>query len=292
MAMNLMSCVIFLAFSSAALAMASTSSQNVLVTGAGGQTGKLVMKKLLDRPGFDPIGVVRTESSKETLVKEEGIPESKLVVADICNANDMVKCCDKMDAVIICTSATPAPTGEMTPEGRPVFGFPNGMPEEVDWIGQKNQIDGALKASSCKHVVICSSMGGTNPENPLNKLGRSEDGKTGGNILLWKRKAEKYLIDSGLTYTVVHPGGLLNEEGGQRELVVGVDDQQLETDNRSIPRADVAELLIASLEYDSYKNRSFDARSKPVGEGKVTTDFDALLKNLKSDCDYSLGEIA
>lgn len=31
----------------------------------------------------------------------------------------------------------------------------------------------------------------------LNALGRDENGK-GGNILLWKRKAEKYLIDSGL----------------------------------------------------------------------------------------------
>lgn len=29
---------------------------------------------------------------------------------------------------------------------------------------------------------------------------------------VWKRKAEKYLIDSGLTYTIVHPGGLIDEE--------------------------------------------------------------------------------
>ena len=54
----------------------------------------------------------------------------------------------------------------------------------------------------------------------------------------------------------------MNEAGGVRELVVGVDDQQLETDNRSIPRADVAELPVASLEYDSYQNRSFDANGK------------------------------
>jgi uncharacterized protein YbjT (DUF2867 family) len=295
MALPLTPLVILVAFtllhSSIVLAMASSSPRNVLVTGAAGQTGKLVMKKLLERSAFDPIGVVRTESSKEKLVKEEAIPESKIVVADIGNAADMEKCCNGMDALIICTSATPAPTGEMTPEGRPVFGFPNGQPEQVDWIGQKNQIDAAKKVGM-DHVVICSSMGGTNPENPLNKLGRSEDGKTGGNILLWKRKAEKYLIDSGLTYTVIHPAGLLNDTGGKRELVVGIDDQQLETENRSIPRADVAELLIASLEYDSYKNRSFDARSKPEGEGEVTKDFEGLLKKLAGNCDYSLGVIA
>jgi hypothetical protein len=43
-------------------------------------------------------------------------------------------------------------------------------------------------------------MGGTDPENRLNKIG-------GGNILVWKRKAEIYLVNSGLPYTIVHPGG-------------------------------------------------------------------------------------
>lgn len=30
-----------------------------------------------------------------------------------------------------------------------------------------------------------------------------------GNILLWKRKAEQYLMSSGLKYTIIHPGGKL-----------------------------------------------------------------------------------
>lgn len=269
-------------------AMASDAPRKVLVTGAGGKTGKLVLKKLLERPAFVPTGVVRTVESKGALIKE-GVPESQIMIADICDHSSIEKACEGMDALIIVTSATVAPTGEMTPEGRPKFGFPNGQPEKIDWIGQKNQIDAAKKAG-LSHVVICSSMGGTDPSNRLNAFGKDENGH-GGNILLWKRKAEKYLIDSGLTYTIVHPGGLLDEEGGKRELVVGVDDQQVVTENRSIPRADVAELLIASLQYDSYKNRSFDARSKPEGEGTVTTDFDKLLVDMKANCDYSLGVI-
>ena len=216
------------------------------------------------------------------------IPSDKLRIGDICNADDMMDCCKEMDGLIICTSATPAPTGEMSPEGRPVFGFPNGQPEEVDWIGQKNQIDAAM-AAGVQHVSICSSMGGTDPENPLNRLGRSDDGK-GGNILMWKRKAEMYLIDSGLRYTVVHPGGLLDEDGGKRELVVGVDDSQLGTENRSIPRADVASVLVASLKHDSYVNRSFDVRSKPEGDGTITSDYAKLLSDLKGNCDYTLGK--
>ncbi len=263
------------------------ATKNVIVTGAAGKTGRIVMQKLLDRPGFQPTGVVRTPSSQTTLQSELS-SEATLVVADICDPKALKEAFRDMDALIICTSATPAPTGEFKDE-RPVFGFPNGQPEQVDWIGQKNQID-AAKSVGISHIVVCSSMGGTSPENPLNKLGRDDSGK-GGNILLWKRKAEKYLIDSGIAYTIIHPGGLLDEEGGKREIVVGVDDEQTGTDNRSIPRADVAELLVRSLELDSFKNRSFDARSKPEGEGEIAVDFDKLLKDMSRNCNYELGTI-
>ena len=59
-----------------------------------------------------------------------------------------------------------------------------------------------------KRVVLISSMGGTDENNPLNRLG-------GGRVLVWKRVAEDYLIDSkAFTYTILHPGGLTDEEVG------------------------------------------------------------------------------
>jgi uncharacterized protein YbjT (DUF2867 family) len=80
-----------------------------------------------------------------------------------------------------------------------------------------------------------------------------------GNILLWKRKAEEYLINSGLTYTIVHPGGLTLDEGGQRELLMGVDDALIGPDvprtRRRIPRADVAEVCVQSLLLPGARNR-------------------------------------
>lgn len=291
--LSLRSVVLAMATTTAAGESSSlTSPRNVLVTGAGGKTGRLVLQKLLERPTlFAPVGVVRTAQSKAQVVQECGVPESQIRIADICNFQVMQQACQGMHAVIICTSATPAPTGEMTQDGRPKFGFPNGQPEQVDWLGQKHQIDAAQQSGTVAQVVICSSMGGTNPENPLNNLGRDASTGKGGNILLWKRKAEKYLIDSGLDYTIIHPGGLLDEPGGKRQLVVGVNDKQVETTNRSIPRADVAALLVAALEYKSYKNRSFDARSFPEGQGVVTTDLEKLLVDMKENCDYSLGTI-
>ena len=108
-----------------------------------------------------------------------------------------------------------------------------GTRAQVDWQGQKAQID-AAKEAGVKKVVLISSMGVTDESNSLNKLGD-------GNILVrmirrfgwpdqahiaegmadcllrmsqvWKRRAEEYLIWSGtINYTIIHPGGLIDDE--------------------------------------------------------------------------------
>ena len=264
------------------LFLATAGALRVAVSGAVGQTGQHVFRKLLARD-IDSVGIVRSEESKAALL-ETGVPAEAVVVADITDSAALKAAVASCDAFCICSSAKPAPTGVMNEEtGRPVFGFPNGMPEEVDWAGQKNQID-AMPADA--HVVICSSMGGTDPNHMLNSLGN-------GNILKWKRKAELYLIESGRPYTIVHPGGLINEPGGERELVLGVDDSQAGTESRTVPREDVAEVIVQALLNDAYRGRSIDLRAKPVGDGAPTRDFVALLDTLGGrNCDYSLGEVA
>lgn len=73
----------------------------------------------------------------------------------------------------------------------PGFYYEEGLaPEQVDWLGQKKQIDIA-KRHGFRQVILVSSRGVTDPNNRLNAIGN-------GKILLWKRKAEEYLADSGL----------------------------------------------------------------------------------------------
>jgi uncharacterized protein YbjT (DUF2867 family) len=196
------------------------------------------------------------------------------------------------EAVIIGTSAQFKPTRGTDPDTqRPMLGFPDGQPYIVDWLGQRRQID-AAQAAGVDHVVICGSMGGTDATNMINSFGREANSTKGGGILLWKRKAEKYLVDSGMDYTILHHGGFLAESGGRRSLVVGVDDKLMHESEHYIPREDVAEVLLQSVLHKEYRNRSFDIASRPHSGAKVVTDFVELLQPLQgANCDYSLGVI-
>ncbi|VAI39150.1 unnamed protein product [Triticum turgidum subsp. durum] len=223
----------------------------VLVTGAGGRTGQIVFSKLRERSDqFAARGLVRSEESKQKIGGADDV-----YVADI-SASPKMK-----------------PGFDPTKGGRPEFYYEDGAyPEQVDWIGQKNQID-AAKAAGVKHIVLVGSMGGTNPNHPLNSLGN-------GNILVWKRKSEQYLADSGVPYTIIRPGGLQDKDGGVRELIVGKDDELLQTDTKAIPRADVAEVCVQALQYEEVKFKAFDLASKPEGEGTPTKDFKALFSKV------------
>lgn len=243
----------------------------VLVTGAGGRTGRIVFEKL--KAGeFVARGLVRTAESKAALGNDDG-----LFVGDITSPETLAPAFAGIDGLIILTSAVPKPKPGFDPAsgGRPEFYFvEGGSPEEVDWLGQKAQIDAAMSAK-VKHVVLVGSMGGTDEANPLNSLG---DGK----ILIWKRKAEQYLADSGVAYTIIRAGGLQDTGGGVRELLVGKDDELLQTQTRTIARADVAETAIQALLIEDAKGKAFDLASKPEGEGVPTTDFNAIFAGVSS----------
>ena len=245
----------------------------VLVTGATGRTGSLVLKKLRDESEFEAVGLARSEAKiKELFGSTDGF-----VIGDIKDESALNSAMSGCDALVILTSAVPKMIAPPSQGQRPEFEFASGgLPEEVDWIGQKNQID-AAKTAGVKHIVLVGSMGGTNPNHPLNRIGNA-------NILIWKRKAEQYLIDSGIDYTIVRAGGLLDKQGGVRQLLVGKDDT-LSNDPpngipTSIPRADVASVVVQALKQSNARNKAFDIISKPedAPDAVVTTDFASLFE--------------
>ncbi|CAA3002669.1 Hypothetical predicted protein [Olea europaea subsp. europaea] len=161
------------------VAMADLNKSTVLVTGARGRTGQIVYKKLKERRARKKIGGA-----------------DDVYVGNIRTAESIAPAIQGIDALIILTSKVPKmkPGFDPAKGGRPKFYFEDGTyPEQVDWIGQKNH---AAKAAGVKQIVLVGSMGGTDANHPLNSLGN-------GNILGWKRKAEQYLADSGILYTII-----------------------------------------------------------------------------------------
>ena len=282
-------------FLSLLLLAQANALKKVLVTGAGGRTGKLVFEQLKADDNYKPVGLARSSKAQKAL-SAVGATTDEVVVADIADEKSLAAAMAGCDAVVLCTSAVPAikPLSLMktmatkflpfVKTSRPAFKFPkNGTPEEVDWLGAKKQID-AAKAAGIKQFVFVSSMGGTNPDNFLNSIGRRKNG-SGGDILLWKRKAERYLVESGVPYTIIHPGGLVDEDGSKRELVVGVNDEIMKNPDfasggtRSVARADVARVCKAALG-SAATGVALDLVSKKLGDGTPTKDASSVFASV------------
>lgn len=279
----------------------------VVVTGAGGRTGGLIVKQLLEKADNSVVGTVRSKASSSKLhfdAEKATLVELDLAAAaaaaneaDNAALKEFAAALQGADALVICTSGVPqikysslfgVIAGRLIGrKNMPGFTWKKGeLPEQIDWLGQKVQID-AAKAAGVKQVVLVSSMGGTDPNHFLNKMGDN------ARILDWKRKAEQYLIASGVPYTIIHPGGLIDEAGGAKQLVLGVDDTLLENNPRNIPRADVAALAIGCIGLQAAMNRSFDVIAAPPAEGaELSNDPGALLAALTANCDYSINSQA
>ena len=78
--------------------------------------------------------------------------------------------------------------------------------------------------------------------------------ETLGPVLVEKDKAEQYLIASGLTYTIIRPGGLKSEPATGNGILT--EDPRIVG---SIHRADVAQLVVRALNSDRANNKILSA---------------------------------
>ena len=213
------------------------------VAGATGQTGRHIVAELVKR-NIPVRALVRNlELAKQVLP-----PEVELVLGNVLNAgaleNALTDAIADCDVLICATGAKPSL---------------NALESYlVDYIGTKNLIN-AAKTKNIQHFAIVSSLCVSKFLHPLNLFWL---------VLFWKKQAEQYLQASGLTYTIVRPGGLLNreKEGG---LVLSGADTLFEG---SIPRTKVAEVTVDALFEASAKNKvieivvSADVSDRPIGE--------------------------
>jgi uncharacterized protein YbjT (DUF2867 family) len=100
-----------------------------------------------------------------------------------------------------------------------------------------------------------------------------------GNTLVWRRRVEDWIRASGVNYTVIRSGVLLNRPGG--EHVIEITQQLLPLAWRyRIARADVARVFVAALNHPKTSRTTFEVVWGARGEVKA---FEPLLESLQQN---------
>ena len=126
-----------------------------------------------------------------------------------------------------------------------------------DFVGNRNLMDAAVHVG-VKHFILVTSLGTGDssialPESALQALGA---------VLKEKAMAEEHLRTSGLTYTIVRPGGLKSEPATGNGVftldpsIGGI-----------IHRADVAELIIQCINNSQSYNQTLGAVDRTMVYG-------------------------
>ena len=185
-------------------ALAAESARTVLVVGATGATGRLVVEELRQRGDADAavVAAVRSEAKAKKLGVDEG--DVKLLPGfDVTMpADELATAMKSVGAtiVVICTGFVPGNPFKMAAAAR-----------AVDNEGVVHLVDAAVRSGTVRRVVLISSiltdgraMGAE--DSPGFKITNAF-----GGVLDEKLVGERALVDSGLEYCIVRPAGLRGE---------------------------------------------------------------------------------
>lgn len=199
----------------------------VLVVGAHGATGRLVLGKLVEG-GHEVRGMVRDPIQGQAIRELGAAP----LAADLTRAETLPAALDGRDAVIFAAGS----------KGRDL--------DNVDRDGAIRLANACGPAGVRRFVMLSSFFAGRPDEGP-EKIRA---------YLRAKRVADDHLLASGLDVTIVRPGWLTNdEETGRIVLADSLDDE-----TASISRADVAGTLAAALDLPATVGRIFEIASGPA----------------------------
>ncbi|MFZ3578978.1 SDR family oxidoreductase [Virgibacillus sp. DJP39] len=197
----------------------------VLVVGANGQIGKHLISILGKSEDHTVKAMVRKEEQASVL-KKSGIESVvKSLEASVDEIAAIAKDCD----AIVFTAGS----GGQTDADQTLL---------IDLDGAAKTIEAAEKVG-VKRFIMVSAIQAHRRENWNEQL---------KSYYVAKHHADNILVHSRLTYTIVRPGGLLNEPGSGEVLIAE------DIAKGFIPREDVANTIVNALTEENTYNRSFD----------------------------------
>lgn len=197
----------------------------VAIAGGHGKIGMLLAEKLA-QGGDVPLALIRNlDHSSE--VEEAG---AKTVLCDLesASAEQVAEAVEGCAAVVFAAGAGPASGAERK--------------ETVDYGGAVLLIEAAKQAGIDRYVMVSAIS--------------ADSGRAGKEVydvyIRAKGRADDELAASGLAYTIVKPGGLTDQPGSGTVSAAG------KLKRGEIPRADVAEAIVACLRDDRTIGKRFD----------------------------------
>jgi uncharacterized protein YbjT (DUF2867 family) len=202
---------------------------DVVVAGGHGKVGIRLLRLLADG-GHRARGLIRTPEH----VSDLAAVGAEAVICDMESLDDLSGCCSGADAVVFAAGAGPG-----------------SGPERKRTVDYGSAVK--LMEAGVPRYVMVSAIGAGRPDDWSEEMRPYYEAKAG---------ADERLMESGLDYTIVRPGGLTDEPG------TGLVTVATDLERGSIPREDVAAVLYAVLETPSSIGKTFELISgdTPVEE--------------------------
>jgi uncharacterized protein YbjT (DUF2867 family) len=227
-----------------------TASLTVLVVGATGSIGRLVVTEALVQ-GHQVRALVRDRSRARDLPTA-----AEVVVGDLTRPETLAAAVQGIDAVVF-THGT---------DGGGKAGA-----ETVDYGGVRNVLD-ALGSQPAR-IALMTAIGVTDHAGAYNRSTEAHD---------WKRRSERIVRASGRPYTIVRPGWF-DYNGADELQLVGLQGDTRHAGNSSdgvVSRRQIAEVLVRALTLDEAQGKTLELVAE---RGPATTDFTTFFGSLNAD---------
>jgi uncharacterized protein YbjT (DUF2867 family) len=227
----------------------SIPRMTVLVVGATGSIGRLVVEEAI-RQGHTVRALARNP------VKARQLPAATQVfIVDVTRPETLPPAMEGVDAIIFTLGSDGGKVGV----------------ESVDYGGVRNTLR-ALNIQGAR-IALLTSIGGTNRKGAYNRSTEAHD---------WKRRSERLVRASGLTYTIVRPGWFDYNRPDQHHLVLlqGDTRQAGDPSDGVVARRQIAEVLVHSLTSPHAIRKTFELVATA---GAIPGDFDTLFTPLLAD---------
>ncbi|AOM81925.1 SDR family oxidoreductase [Salisediminibacterium beveridgei] len=198
---------------------------NVFVIGSNGQIGRHLVKQLQEHDGHTVTAMVRNKEQAEALLADGVKAEVADLEGPVAGLKEVMSGCD----AVVFTAGSGGSTGA----DKTLL---------IDLDGAVKTME-AAEAAGIDRYLLVSAIQAHHRENWNEKI---------RHYFAAKHYADRMLELSSLNYTIVRPGGLLNEPG------TGKIKAKKDLERAFIPREDVARTIVAALDEPNTYRKGFD----------------------------------